>query len=452
MPRKKRSLKEMESDSDCEQEEVGPPRKRSRRLSDKQKQKEDESKNMFDLEVFEFESIAIIAPDPDQIKGSSKIAAFDMDWTLVRPKGTRKFPKSRNDWVWMYKDIITNKNTVATQLKQLHRDGYQVVIFSNQNGIGSGKQSLDSVSGKVIDLSEALEIPLFGFLSIHKDHWRKPNTSMWDYFATHYNNDVKIDYNASFYCGDAGGRPKAWKDKKTKKDFSCSDRKFAHNIGIPFHTPEAYFLGEQENTTWSWLSLDPLKYIEKTQNDPENWFHGTLPIARSSTLDMVLMRGPPCCGKSTFAKKHLVCKGYKWINRETLKTKKKCLDAARAALKSGTSVVIDDTNPDHEAREAYVKIGLECKANIRLFRMKPPLRKVAEHMNLVRERVSKGRVKSIPATLYNIYYRKVRESMTLDPPILEQGLNEIVDIDLILDFEDEQTKKLWCQFTRNIWV
>eukprot|EP01083_Nonionella_stella_P202290 739137_1 len=461
MPRKKRSFKEMESDSNCEQEEVGPPRKRLRRLSEKQKPKEEESKNMFDLEVFEFESIAIIAPDPDQIKGSSKIAAFDMDWTLVKPKGKGKFPKGRKDWVWMYKDVITKRNIVPTQLKQLHRDGYQVVIFSNQNGIGSGKQSLDSVSGKVIDLSEALEIPLFGFLSIHKDHWRKPNTSMWDYFVAHYNNDVAIDCNGSFYCGDAAGRPKAWKNKKTKNDFSCADRKFGHNIGIPFHTPDAYFLGEKENTTWTWLSLNPLEYIEKKENDPErikdpkNWFHGALPIASSTfascTLDMVLMHGPPCCGKSTFAKKYLVSKGYEWINMDTLKSKRKCLDAAREALMSGTSVVIDNANPDYEAREDYIEIGFECKANIRLFNMTAP-RELAKHMSLVRERISKGIVKRIPELVYNMYYRKVCACGISDPPDLDEGLNEIVDIDLILDFEDEQTKKLWCQFTRNIRV
>eukprot|EP01083_Nonionella_stella_P309973 1099619_1 len=44
--------------------------------------------------LFDDECFAIVAPDPDQIKGSSKIAAFDMDWTLVKPKGTRKLPKS----------------------------------------------------------------------------------------------------------------------------------------------------------------------------------------------------------------------------------------------------------------------------------------------------------------------------------------------------------------------
>ena len=37
--------------------------------------------------------------------------------------------------------------------------------------------------------------------------------------------------------GDAAGRP---------NDHSSTDRKLALNIGIPFHTPEAYFLGLPE--------------------------------------------------------------------------------------------------------------------------------------------------------------------------------------------------------------
>ena len=290
---------------------------------------------------------------------------------------------------------------------------------------------------------------MYGFLTIQKDHWRKPNTSMWDYFELKYNNNIKIDYKLSFYCGDAAGRPKGWKDKTTKKDFSCSDRKFAANIGIPFHTPDSYFLGEKENKTWKWLSLNPKEWIEKKENnedrlkDKKSWFHGKLPIENNNKLDMVLMRGPPGCGKSTFAKKYLISQGYEWINRDTLKTKKKCIDAAKHALKKKISVVIDNTNPDYTAREPYIKVGKDCGANIRLFNMNTE-REVAEHMNLVRERMSKGKTKRIPGMVYNIFYKKVRED---DPPDLDEGFDEIVDIDFIPDFKDDQHRKLWLQFT-----
>ena len=50
------------------------------------------------------------------------------------------------------------------------------------------------------------------------------------------------DLSASFFVGDAGGRPAR---KNSKVDHSCSDRNLANNIGVVFKTPEEYFLHQQ---------------------------------------------------------------------------------------------------------------------------------------------------------------------------------------------------------------
>lgn len=54
---------------------------------------------------------------------------------------------------------------------------------------------------------------------------------------------MKINYDETFYCGDAAGRPAHCEPNKKKKDFSLADRLFALNLNIKFFTPEEYFLG-----------------------------------------------------------------------------------------------------------------------------------------------------------------------------------------------------------------
>eukprot|EP00122_Pirum_gemmata_P015586 Pgem_evm1s14573 len=53
---------------------------------------------------------------------------------------------------------------------------------------------------------------------------------LWDLVAS-LNDGVDIDKEKSFFVGDAAGRGAGWQPK-AKKDFSCSDRKFALNAGI----------------------------------------------------------------------------------------------------------------------------------------------------------------------------------------------------------------------------
>jgi len=51
------------------------------------------------------------------------------------------------------------------------------------------------------------------------------------------------DRTASLFCGDAGGRVAGWK-AGVKKDFASTDREFALNLKIQFHTPDELFLAE----------------------------------------------------------------------------------------------------------------------------------------------------------------------------------------------------------------
>jgi bifunctional polynucleotide phosphatase/kinase len=81
-------------------------------------------------------------------------------------------------------------------------------------------------------------------LSLDYDQHRKPGIAMWEHFVGQViQGNTPKEY---FYCGDAAGRQANWDGRKTtKKDFSCSDRKFAANIGATFYTPEELFLKQQ---------------------------------------------------------------------------------------------------------------------------------------------------------------------------------------------------------------
>jgi bifunctional polynucleotide phosphatase/kinase len=194
--------------------------------------------------------------------GKLKVAAFDMDGTLLRPK-SGPFPKNRSDWQWL--------DNVPAKLKALHADGFAIVIFSNQKGISSKKQSATDIMGKIDDLTAAAGVPLAAFFSASGDHYRKPSLGMWYAYA-----DAClalqpsrrpapadgasatalpplsswIDFDASFYCGDAAGRFAV--GKSIAKDHSDGDRAFALNAGLRFFTQDQYFAGAPAPAASAW--------------------------------------------------------------------------------------------------------------------------------------------------------------------------------------------------------
>lgn len=97
-----------------------------------------------------------------------------------------------------------------------------------------------------------MDLPIVFLAATASDKYRKPATGMWEFCLETVFSEFAIDMKASFYCGDAAGRPKT---ATRPKDFSDTDIKFAANIGLTFHTPEELFLGEKKQGVLAIASL-----------------------------------------------------------------------------------------------------------------------------------------------------------------------------------------------------
>jgi len=216
-----------------------------------------------------------------------KVAAFDLDGTLVRPKKGRVFPIDEHDWDWAFPEV-------PHKLKQLSKDGYDIVIFTNQKNMHvvdnrykglTVPQRLALITKKIDMLQKNLNIPLSAYVALAGDVFRKPARGMFDLMLDAYhelhvknpqtNNNADsdnpfasddlfampdsaepssslnelIDMKESFYVGDAAGRASC---KGVHKDHSDADRAFAMNTGIRFSTPETFFQNKPSPNDNTW--------------------------------------------------------------------------------------------------------------------------------------------------------------------------------------------------------
>lgn len=367
----------------------------------------------------EHESLIIL--NPPGLPSITKLASFDMDDTLIRPKSGAKFPKNRSDWRWLFP-------SVPEKLKKLHDEGFGVVIFTNQAGIGKGHVKAADIKGKILDLAKELNIPLRAVIASEDDAYRKPASTMFKFWVDKLNGGVKPDASVSFYIGDAAGRAANWK-AGAKKDFSCSDRKFAHNIGLPFHTPEEFFLGEAA-APFEWGTIDP-KVVLNAPAAP-------ITVTTSPSQEVIIFVGLPASGKSTFARKHFVPAGYVHVNQDTLKTKEKCFKAASEAVAAGKSVVIDNTNPEPATRAAYIELAKAKGIPVRCFHFQTP-EELTHHLNLYREKVHG--VPHVPGVAYNTCKKKMVE------PAAAEGYADIIKVHFVPVFDNPEHQAAFLEWT-----
>lgn len=147
-----------------------------------------------------------------------KIAAFDLDDTIIRPTGA-KWARHASSWKWW-------DPCVPGKLRELHGDGFLVVIVSNQATISLKEKDTTSLRNFKLCLGSILpqlDIPISVYAATGQDKYRKPRIGMWHEMLEDHDLDAPgaVDHENSIFVGDASGRAK--RDTRPK-DHSSSDR------------------------------------------------------------------------------------------------------------------------------------------------------------------------------------------------------------------------------------
>lgn len=282
------------------------------------------------------------------LKPRHKVAAFDLDSTLIATSSGKKHASGATDWKWWH-------SQVPGRLRQLCNDeGYRVIILSNQAGLtlhfdtnhkgpkATAQKRVSDFKQKCNAVLSNLDLPTSVYAATERDVFRKPNTGMWKELCEDYDIPGVVDLDNSFFVGDAGGRLAS---AESARDFSCSDRNLAENLGIRYHTPEEFFLGQEPREYSRDLDLALYPFTEVAEHEPRENAEKGRPVLDKITNQqvMLLFCGSPGAGKSTFYWKHAKPLGFERVNQDQLRSRDRCVQVASDFLDDGKSVAIGES-------------------------------------------------------------------------------------------------------------
>lgn len=328
---------------------------------------------------------------------TEKVACFDLDSTLIETKSGKRFPIDEDDWEFFSENVVP-------KLTELRGDGFCLVIVTNQSGLGGKEDKASAWRRKLEKVTGAIGLPMRVYCGTGHNGYRKPCPG----FMNAIRNGVKdgVLDPESFYCGDACGRA---------GDHSDCDYKFALNSGIRFVTPEELFDGAVGGALPAIVS-PPFDEITAGGG-----VAGADPPFVARNREVVIMVGFPGAGKSSYVDRVLVPLGYERINRDTLKTKEKCIREMKKVLQrdGDQRVVVDNTNPDARSREPFIKLASDHGYSVRAVVL--DVSEELAHHN-AQWRAYRGGGGAIPEVVYRTYKKNYAK------PVVGEGFREVLTV------------------------
>ena len=287
-----------------------------------------------------------------------KLAIFDLDETLI--KGNAFSTQKYQNWDFKHPDV-------PVVLKEFEAEHYLILIITNQLGISQGYFEFNKMLSFLRSFLQICRIQAFFLIATADDEFRKPAIGSFDYFFEFIENNniyeestngsnkrsisripmgllgpetqrtnkriskttskcedlkqknspVKFKFywkapfgsnfalgrnvdHCSFYCGDSAGRI-----NEHLIDFSSCDVLFAINIKINFVLPEQIFLKEAKRSNLVVPSFGFKKQICLKKEQLENEIRKLDELFSSKSNILILLMGPPGCGKSHFTRTYL---------------------------------------------------------------------------------------------------------------------------------------------------
>jgi bifunctional polynucleotide phosphatase/kinase len=264
----------------------------------------------------------------------------------------------------------------------------------------------------------------------------------------------EVDLAGSIFVGDAGGRPVEERVGGAKKDHSCSDRyfqllpflyliftyirDFAANVGIPFHTPDEFFLKQPPRPFVR--PFEPSQHLAPIANSTDA---SPIVFSKLNHQDIVLFVGSPASGKSTFYNTHLKPLDYIRVNQDILKTRDKCVKVATSHLSDGNSVLIDATNADRDVRKVWIDLAKRFGVPIRCvwFTAGDALCRHNDAVRALNEGVNPEKRSILPSMAFSGFRSRFQE------PSVAEGFTDITKVDFAFEGTDEE-RKIWSMY----WV